>query len=681
MSSHQLSFSNRFFDALNDIEEAQRPKLFDALDGLRRGRALTELHPIPHTGLWAYDIVAMVLRVVCHVQAGNIVLLFVGAPGAANAWAQAHRVVRAGASLRVVPRETQEESTTPVSTAPWRTKPRPPIGPLARYRPRQFARFGIGAAAATVLRRLGSEDEVVELAELMTPLYANVLVGMATDDDLGELERAFQEVQPAEEAPPAPVASSDQIYTPSTEEELRAALLGPPEAWAVFLHPQQRRAVEARTKGAVKVVGGPGTGKSVVAVHRARILAERMMGERPVLLTVFSHTLVEPLQRMVDQLCASQPDIKGRIRVLDLVAVAQQVLVHARRHHRLATPDVVAACWSHALSQGNPLGWSQAQHAAEREHVLGRNGAWSWEAYRDTARHGRTLPLSQGQREQAWSTLHAFEEAMADAGVGDELALMRAAEWVVRDGVVPSPFASVVCDEVQDASAAALRMLSALALDRDARQIRPDGLFLTGDGYQRVYARPVPLSQCGIEVRGRSWTLRVNYRSTDQIRDAALAGVADLEPDVLEAGTEDSKEGYRSEREGVPPERHRFASTTDEARWIARQADAGPLLVVTRHLEYRDELVAAMSQVGLVPRVLEGPGIPDEGITICTLHRAKGLEAPRVVVAGAHQIPTPFTGADESDRAWWNRSEQCLLYVGMTRARDWLAVTAVGAES
>ena len=209
---------------------------------------------------------------------------------------------------------------------------------------------------------------------------------------------------------------------------------------------------------------------------------------------------------------------------------------------------------------------------------------------------------------------------------------------------------------------------------------RPDGLFLCGDGYQRVYARPVPLVRCGIEVRGRSTILRVNYRSTEQIRSAAMSGVANLEPDVLEGSDTESLQGYRSERAGAAVEHQRFADEGAHIRWLADQAQPGPLLVVVRHATYRDHLAQALATSGANTTVLDGPGEIGPAITVCTMHRAKGLEAPRVVVAGAEQVPAPYPGSDSGDQAWWERREQCLLYVGMTRARDWLAITSTEAR-
>lgn len=669
MHTSRITFYRGFVDALQLVPELHRPALLHALEDLKEGQWAPELQAIGSHGLQRFAVPEAPLHVVCHQEPGVLVMLFVGSATEATSWADQFRVRRVGNTLRV----------TPLSGPP----PSPPApvgrGPLSRYRRRQLARFGIGPAAAQVLRRLQSEDEVLELADLMRASVRDLVLGLLTDEPLHELEARFEQ---AEAHDPGPVAqdatNAAHLYTPSSREELLAAITGAPEAWAVFPHPQQKRAITARTSGPAKVVGGPGTGKTVVAVHRAQHLAREVFVDdgRPVLLTVFSPMLTLPLQRMVDHLCAPEPAVRDRIEVLDLVAAAQRILAAAGLPHERATQAELDRAWEIAQSEAPGLGWTKPQLQAERTHVLGRNGAWTWDAYRDTPRQGRAVALAVSQRELVWRALAAFERSLVEAGVGDGLALVRAAEQAVLEQE-RSPWVAAICDEVQDANASELRLLAAISRDPVARAIRPDGLFLVGDGYQRVYARPVPLTQCGIEVRGRSWTLRVNYRSTEQIREAAMSEVAGMEPDVLDAGTEDSQDGYHSERTGEPPSRHPFATTADEAAWISARAAEGPLLVLTRHPAYRNQLARALGDRGLPVEILEGVGMPGAGVTLSTIHRAKGLEAPRVVVAGAHEMPAPFRGHGEAERQWWERHEQCLSYVAMTRARDWLAITHV----
>jgi superfamily I DNA/RNA helicase len=317
--------------------------------------------------------------------------------------------------------------------------------------------------------------------------------------------------------------------------------------------------------------------------------------------------------------------------------------------------------------EAETLGLPRRFYAAEREHVVARVAAWTEDQYLVAARVGRPERLDRAKKRAIWRVLDAFERELVDEGGGDAIALGRDAARLAVD----SPWSAVVCDEVQDASATDLRLLSVLAGGN-----RPDGLFLCGDGYQRLYTRAVPLSACGIEVRGRSRELRLNYRTTEGIRRAAVDTIAGVEQDALDDEDSAGLDGYRSLRGGPAPERKRFPSAEDEARWVA--ALARPLLVLTRTRAYRDALAERLRAHGVEVHVLEGRGdLAPAGVTLCTLHRAKGLEAPSVVIAGAHLVPARFPGGDASDRVAWERGERCLLYVGMTRARDWCAVSRV----
>jgi superfamily I DNA/RNA helicase len=247
--------------------------------------------------------------------------------------------------------------------------------------------------------------------------------------------------------------------------------------------------------------------------------------------------------------------------------------------------------------------------------------------------------------------------------------------------------------------AAELRLMAALAsdpaklhaaaepgADPKARleAIRPDGLTLCGDGHQRIYRVPVTLRECGIRVGGgSSRKLRLNYRTTDAIRRAAVAVVEGLDLDHLDEDSGDPLEGYRSLRQGVAPEAHEFGGEGEEADWIADRAreDHGQLLVLSRTKKYRDAIRDNLEARGLKPRVLEAHDTPSESdpLLLATLHRAKGLEAPRVIIAGRHKVPLRYPGGgDERDRALWDRKERSLLYVGMTRARDWCGVGSYG---
>jgi superfamily I DNA/RNA helicase len=652
VTAYQIGMTPQFRDALDRLAPTARGEVVQAALRVQDGTAAAHVHKLESTDFVAFGVNRNALRVIALREADALILLHVDAHDDAYAWATRHRAVRVGSVIRFVSLAT-EEAPAEVAAVP---------GPLAGVRDRVFAKFGIGAHAAAALRRVATEDEVIELAEAMRPALAEAVLGLATTpDDLASVLAAFER---ASDEPSAPVTGP--FWLAPSARALQAALEGTLRDWQVFLHPSQRALVTKRFAGPVKVTGGPGTGKTVVAVHRARFLAESVFPEdpRPVLVTTFGRTLAEQLEVLVDQVCEDAPHVRARVEVRTLVEVAQAVLRSHGRPAGLVTE--VESAWARAM-EAETLGLPRRFYAAEREHVVARVAAWTEDQYLVAARVGRPERLDRAKKRAIWRVLDAFERELVDEGGGDAIALGRDAARLAVD----SPWSAVVCDEVQDASATDLRLLSVLAGGN-----RPDGLFLCGDGYQRLYTRAVPLSACGIEVRGRSRELRLNYRTTEGIRRAAVDTIAGVEQDALDDEDSAGLDGYRSLRGGPAPERKRFPSAEDEARWVA--ALARPLLVLTRTRAYRDALAERLRAHGVEVHVLEGRGdLAPAGVTLCTLHRAKGLEAPSVVIAGAHLVPARFPGGDASDRVAWERGERCLLYVGMTRARDWCAVSRV----
>jgi superfamily I DNA/RNA helicase len=462
------------------------------------------------------------------------------------------------------------------------------------------------------------------------------------------------------------------------------ALEGGLAAWRVFLHPSQSRLVRTDAKGAMKIGGGPGTGKTVVALHRARWLAETLASDaRPVLVTTFSTPLARQLEPRLHELCADAPHLRQRIVVMGTTRLAQELLREAARPNRLLTE--LDEAWATALTHDG-ANRGRSFYECERVEVVARRGVRSEAEYLQAKRTGLHVRLTRPERAEVWRVLAAFEAALVAQGGGDDLALALAAAQAVDSGAAPRPYAAIVCDEAQDLGAGELRLLAALAREPSGASLRPNSLTLTGDAYQRLYRAPVPLMDCGIDVRGRSRILRINYRTTEAIRAAAvqLLKQGPVEPDEGDAGT---LEGYRSLRRGSPPEERTFDSAEAEADWIASlaaPAKAGepatsPLLVLARTNAELDELRRLLVARGRTPRVLGTNDLPDERepLVLSTLHRAKGLESPRVVITGVGRRGR-FPGGDARDRALWEASQEAALYVGYTRARDWCAVTRRG---
>ncbi len=263
---------------------------------------------------------------------------------------------------------------------------------------------------------------------------------------------------------------------------------------------------------------------------------------------------------------------------------------------------------------------------------------------------------------------------------------MRDAVGLIAEGKVRQSWRAALVDESQDMTTTAFRLLRAIIPEG------PDDLFVVGDGHQRIYRRKVVLSHAGVHIVGRSHRLRINYRTTDEIRQLAVGVLHDLTVDDLDGG-DDSTQGYRSLMHGATPEHHRFEHLEDEfkalADWIRREEDPRSTCVVTRTNPLRERYREALEARGVETRCLsrataDDPAAP--GVRLATMHRVKGLEFDRLAIVGLNRQTMPLRAAldaadDPGRRADVEQMERSLLYVAMTRARRALWVSGVGEGS
>ena len=502
-------------------------------------------------------------------------------------------------------------------------------------------------------------------------------------------------------------AAGHQFYPISDLDEVNRLLAHPFAAWLAFLHPDQRRLAERSFNGPVKVTGSAGTGKTVLALHRARNLARR---GKSVLLTTYTNSLCRSLERQIDMLCT--PDERRRIQIMTVHGAAADLVRAAGERVTRISNDDAARQISAAWHEGLPL--SRRELAAEWEAVIAANGISTWDDYRVISRAGRGRPLSATQRKLIWDAMGPvltrwrqqrrlpFPDICAFARD-----LMHRDQTVARRAI--GGIDSVIVDEYQDLGPQELRLLAAIAGVQPRNPVsqvvasltggNQDRLFLTGDAGQRIYQRRSTLASAGIDVRGRSFTLRVNYRTTAQIRRFADR----ILPELIDEGDGDvtSRRFVRSVMSGTQPETAACAGAAQEIDAIVAEIEtcrrAGCALdeiaIFARTNARAEQLRGALRQRRIPthdPNAGDArSGSPDAGapgVTVTTLHHAKGLEYKVVIVAGASGdvLPLPAAlqdAADPSDQEDVHQRERQLLYVGLTRARDRLLVTWIGEPS
>ncbi len=529
--------------------------------------------------------------------------------------------------------------------------------------------------------RDADEDTLLEVADHLPSEAAEALLELATGG------------QP-QVARPAPVPGVDPFAHPDAQRrfrvmsdvaELERALEYPWDKWTIFLHPAQRQWVERDYTGPARVSGSAGTGKTIVALHRAVLLARKNPDSR-VLLTTFSDTLANALRTKLRRLISNEPRLAERLEVHAIDAIGERLYErHFGRIH-IASRDEIRGLLAAAANEVPSQKFSLAFLHTEWDELVDAWQLESWEAYRDVKRLGRKIRLPEAQRAALWAIFEAVRARLrADGHVTRATMFSRlATELASRK---QPPFEFVVVDESQDLSPPQLRFLAALGADR------PNGLFFAGDLGQRIFQQPFSWKSLGVDIRGRARTLHINYRTSHQIRMQADRLLA---PEVSDVdGNTEERRGTVSVFNGPAPMVQVFSTPEAEidavGAWIVGRGKEGvaphEIGVFVRSDAELDRARQALAKSGVPFKVLDEHVETSHGhVSVSTMHLAKGLEFRAVVVMACDDEVIPLqsrieTVTDDSDLEEVYNTERHLLYVACTRARDHLLVTGTEPAS
>ncbi|PWR17911.1 UvrD-helicase domain-containing protein [Zavarzinia aquatilis] len=614
------------------------------------------------------------IRLIVHRTGDSLLVAYVGHHDDAYGWAARRRIEahpRTGAIQIVEVRERVEE-VAPQTTFDF-TVPPPPVGGDASGPPLftaldDNALLSIGVPMDWLADvRVASEEGFFALAAHLPAEAAEALLEYAATGRL-----AVPAPVPAD-----PFAHPDalrRIRPIADQEELAQALAFPWEKWGVFLHPSQRALVERSFSGPARVAGSAGTGKTIVAIHRAVRLARENPKAR-VLLASFSEPLAAALAKKLLVLAPETGGVVPRIVTASFHGIAEQMfqLEHGVRP-RIAKDSVLRERLAAAAEAQNLKGFTERFLLSEWSNVIDAWGLESLDDYATVQRMGRKNRLGPNQRAHLWPVFQA---------VRTTLAAERYTTWAEVFGGLAAALARrpskhfdhVLVDEAQDLGPAELRFFAALA------PATADGLFLSGDVGQRIFQHPFSWAGLGVDVRGRSHTLKVCYRTSQQIRRAADR----LLPTVLRDtdGLEDERRGIVSVFDGPAPDVMAFGSTAAEAEAVRGTVDGW----LSEGIEPR-EIGLFVRTSALVPRARAAvAGLAgEEQMTTAPMSLAKGLEFRAVVVMACDEgtLPLDERVADAADEAELDdiyETERRLLYVACTRAREHLLLTGVTPTS
>ncbi|ADD28008.1 UvrD-helicase domain-containing protein [Meiothermus ruber] len=654
--SASVCISESFYKGKDRLNQMERGQIMDALLSFFQDPSYPSLRLEKiHNDFWSIR-ASRDLRIILTRQAQVWIAAYCGHHDEAYRWAERRRV-------EVHP-QTGDIQIVRIPEVDTPSREPPANAPLARFDEDYLLSLGVPQDYVKPLR-YATEDGVLELLDGLPQAIQERILDLL--DGKPVIPPPKIQVQNAEELLAHPMAQRQFVLLRSLQE-VRQALQGSWEAWHFFLHPLQQEVVGARFGGPARVTGGAGTGKTVVAIHRARTLAQRYPQAR-ILLTTFNKGLARKLKVALKGLAGEE---------LPNVWVDHLHNLALRLHEEVAEPVQI---WTEEkyrpilekLCQGLP--YSSGFLLSEWE-MADAWGLYIWEAYRGFSREGRGTPLSARERQALFEVFQRVWETLRAQGAATFSGVCHRVRAALEEGHLPR-FRAVVADETQDFGPAELMLLRALAEEGE------DDLFLTLDPAQRIYRGPTSWRALGLEVQGRSRRLRVNYRTTREIGELAER--------TLPSQVEGEARGSLALLRGPTPEQRGF-NREEEAlkellrwvRWLLGQGlEPRQIAVLARVHKLAESVGKRLLAEGLPAQKLDEDG---EGVWYGTVHAAKGLEFRAVALFGASADLFPLKillnkAADLQEKALVEEKERSLLYVALSRPREYLWVGYWGEPS
>lgn len=681
----EFRIADTFTDSLakltGDEQKTVKTTAFDLqMNPAQPGLQFHRLERARDPNFWSVRASRDILLIV-HRTDTSLLLCYVSHHDNAYQWAERRKLEthpKTGAAQLVEVRETVREITVPRYVAV--EQPAPPKPPLfADVSTDVLLSYGVPAEWLDDVH-LANEDTVLDLADHLPSEAAEALLDLAT----GVKPQITQPV-PAGADPFEHPDAQRRFRVMTNVEELERALDYPWEKWTVFLHPGQRETVERDFSGPARVSGSAGTGKTIVALHRAVFLARANPDSR-VLLTTFSDTLSNALRAKLRRLISNEPRLGERLEVHAMDAIGRRLYELNLGRPNIASSELIQQLLEKAAESVHGNRFSLQFLRTEWEQVVDAWQLETWEDYRDVVRLGRKTRLPESQRVALWSIFEVVRTELRSHDLVTPSEMFSQLASKLAGGTRP-PFDFAIVDEAQDMSVSQLRFLAVLGGGRR------NSLFFAGDQGQRIFQQPFSWKALGVEVRGRSRTLLINYRTSHQIRMQAdlLLG-----PELSDVdGNNEERKGTTSVFNGPQPTIMVLDTAEKElqtvSQWLLARTTEGlephEIGVFVRSAAELDRARRATEAAKLSYKVLDENVESTSGYaSVSTMHLVKGLEFRAVVVMACDDEVIPLqerieTAADDADLEEVYNTERHLLYVACTRARDHLLVTSVEPAS
>ncbi len=693
----RVAIFDEFLDAFAQIPRAQQKKVNKFIRLFRENPTSSSINyesisSFSDQNLKTVRIDQAYRAIILKPDQGNVyVLLWVDHHDEAMDWAKNKRVA--------IHPETGALQVLTVQKGEFRvsTQPEEHAKTFDHIRDRELLRLGVPEDMLAPIRAIGSIEALESLQASLPQEAYEALFFIAEGESLDDVE-AVMATAPAKDVDVNDFESAldrdnskRRFVVVDNDEALEAMLDAPLEKWRVFLHPSQRRLVNRSYNGPIRVLGGAGTGKTVVAMHRAVYLAQEIYNkpDSRILFTTYTRNLAADIQANLRKLCSA--DALNRIEVVNLDSWVTGLFKRSGYEFQIAywppkKNEALRTAWDLAMAVAPPGEFIDSFYRDEWELVVQASGCEDWESYKKASRSGRGVRLSRVQRKHIWPVFEEYRNQLQKRGLREPEDAFRDAAAILEKGDGYVRYDAVIVDEAQDMSTNAFKLI---------RKIVPEGpndLFIVGDGHQRIYRRQVVLKHADINIQGRrGCRLRINYRTTDEIRRFAVSLLEGTTVDDLDGG-EDTTAGYKSLMHGAPPTVKAHPDFESEIETISSWVKDGipeQTCLVARTNALRDKYGTALNDKGIATYAVRRSAAEDTsapGLRIATMHRVKGLEFSRVVIAGVNEDLIPLKESleqteDQAIRDEREAWERALLYVAATRAQKDVLVTSSGKKS
>lgn len=563
---------------------------------------------------------------------------------------------------------------------------------FSKFKSDDLLKVGVPEILLPSISKINNIDDLEEIESFIpTEVFENLfylLDGANIDVLITEVEEGKSTSTELEDK----VASinNQRNFIELTDDKLfNEVLSGSLEKWKYYLHPSQRKLVNNNFKGSVKVSGGAGTGKTVAALHRLKYLSSIVSANDKILFTTYTKALTENLNVLVKGLDINLNNItiSNIDRIVRELVVKHELFDSGFKVFEFDSVKAPIEFWEDIMSS-ELTSYDPEFLETEYKSVILYHNVKSLEEYIRTPRKGRGKPISRRQRKEIWTYFENFNSLRKAKNLFYKDELYNELNSYLQNNQI-TPYEYCLVDELQDFSNVELRLIRSMVKEK------ANDLFLVGDPMQRIYSRNINFSKAGIHIRGkRSQRLRINYRTTEEIKRLALSIVEDIHYDNFD-GEEEDKKGYVSLYHGNKPTYNLFKSKNDEINEVVDKINS----LLENGYSYSEIVIGARTRDGLKDfrNTFHKKNIPysdneiksdqnSDSITLLTFHKLKGLEYKQVFLVDVNDRTLPKLPFDFNDREteWQNnylKNERSLAYVAISRAIQNVSITGVGKAS